>query len=112
MYSPRYYSPEGYAYQIAIYLREMLFGVCVCLVSGKYDDQLQWPCHHRQVTIQLLDQNPHIQQRMSKQISITTEPSPQDGKRNSKIQYKCVQITTNYSKGIAHFQYIFLQYSA
>ncbi|XP_064883257.1 meprin A subunit beta-like [Oncorhynchus nerka] len=82
VYSPRYYSPEGYAYQIAIYLREMLFGVYVRLVSGKYDDQLQWPCHHRQVTIQLLDQNPHTQQRMSKQISITTEPSLQDGKRN------------------------------
>ncbi|XP_071025317.1 meprin A subunit beta-like [Oncorhynchus clarkii lewisi] len=78
VYSPRYYSPEGYAYQIAIYLREMLFGVYVRLVSGTYDDQLQWPYHHRQVTIQLLDQNPHTQQRMSKQISITTEPSLQD----------------------------------
>ncbi|XP_031693962.1 meprin A subunit beta-like [Oncorhynchus kisutch] len=78
VYSPRYYSPEGYAYQIAIYLREMFFGVYVRLVSGKYDDQLQWPCHQRQVTIQLLDQNPHTQQRMSKQISITTEPSLQD----------------------------------
>uniref|UniRef100_A0A4W5PJ72 Metalloendopeptidase n=1 Tax=Hucho hucho TaxID=62062 RepID=A0A4W5PJ72_9TELE len=88
VYSPRYYSPEGYAYQIAIYLREMLFGVYVRLVSGKHDDQLQWPCPHRQVTIQLLDQNPHIQQRMSKQISITTEPSLQDGKRNLNIQYE------------------------
>nr|XP_023990644.1 meprin A subunit beta-like [Salvelinus alpinus] len=78
--TPRYYSPEGYAYQIAFYLREMLFGVYVRLVSGKYDDQLQWPCHHRQVTIQLLDQNLHI--------SITTEPSLQDGKRNSNIQYE------------------------
>ncbi|KAJ8005265.1 hypothetical protein DPEC_G00144840 [Dallia pectoralis] len=74
VYSPRYYSPSGYAYQILIYLRETMFGVYVRLVSGRFDDKLRWPCPDHQLTIQLLDQNPHIQQRMSKQISITTEP--------------------------------------
>ncbi|KAL0985043.1 hypothetical protein UPYG_G00152190 [Umbra pygmaea] len=74
VYSPRFYSPKGYAYQIVIYLRETMFGVYVRLVSGKFDDKLQWPCPDHQLTILLLDQNPHIQQRMSKQVSIATEP--------------------------------------
>ncbi|XP_019896390.2 meprin A subunit beta, partial [Esox lucius] len=78
LYSPRYYSPKGYAYQIVIYLRETVFGLYVRLVSGKFDDKLKWPCPYHQLTIQLLDQNPHIQERMSKQISITTEPLEPD----------------------------------
>ncbi|XP_030641223.1 meprin A subunit beta-like [Chanos chanos] len=73
IFSPRYYSPEGYSYQAAVtFYTENAF-VHVRLVSGAYDDQLQWPCSLRQITVLLLDQHPHIQQRMSRQKSITTD---------------------------------------
>ncbi|XP_017270794.1 meprin A subunit beta [Kryptolebias marmoratus] len=47
----------------------------VRLLSGDFDDQLEWPCLRRQMNFQLLDQNPNIQQQMSKQrnfISVET----------------------------------------
>ncbi|XP_046891548.1 meprin A subunit beta-like isoform X2 [Hypomesus transpacificus] len=72
--SPRFYSAEGYGIQLLIKLNSDYFGLYFHLVSGLYDDQLQWPCVWRQVTVQVLDQNPQIQQRMSKQISIATDP--------------------------------------
>ncbi|KAG9334617.1 hypothetical protein JZ751_007440 [Albula glossodonta] len=75
LYSPRYYSPDGYAYQMEAYLRPSYIDVFLRLVSGDNDDQLQWPCPWRQVTISMLDQNPDIQQRMSKQLSYTTDPN-------------------------------------
>uniref|UniRef100_UPI003AB03ED1 meprin A subunit beta-like n=1 Tax=Centroberyx gerrardi TaxID=166262 RepID=UPI003AB03ED1 len=73
--SPRMYSPEGYAFQVMIALRETFFGLYVRLVSGEYDARLEWPCPWRQVTVTMLDQNPHIQQQMSKQITVTTDPT-------------------------------------
>ncbi|XP_034553585.1 meprin A subunit beta-like [Notolabrus celidotus] len=73
--SPRVYSPEGYAYQMLIALRETFFGVYFRFVSGDYDSTLEWPCPWRQVTIIMLDQNPHIQQQMSKQFTMTTDPT-------------------------------------
>ncbi|XP_044215019.1 meprin A subunit beta-like [Thunnus albacares] len=75
LYSPRVYSPEGYAYQMVIALRETFFGVYFRLVSGDYDSTLEWPCPWRQLTFIMLDKNPHIQQQMSKQITLTTDPS-------------------------------------
>ncbi|KAM7383200.1 hypothetical protein PAMP_002871 [Pampus punctatissimus] len=74
MYSPRQYSRGGYAYRLAIILYETIFGVFVQLLSGKNDDNLEWPCPQRQVTFQMLDQNPNIKLQMSKQISITSDP--------------------------------------
>ncbi|XP_030641222.1 meprin A subunit beta-like [Chanos chanos] len=79
IFSPRYYSPEGYGYQVLVRLQQEYFSIYVRLVSGDYDDQLQWPCPWRQVTFLLLDQHPHIQQRMSHQRSITTDPTYIDG---------------------------------
>ncbi|XP_030641226.1 meprin A subunit beta-like [Chanos chanos] len=79
IFSPRYYSPEGYGYQVYVRLRQEYFSIYVRLVSGDYDDQLQWPCPWRQVTFLLLDQHPHIQKRMSHQRSITTDPTYIDG---------------------------------
>ncbi|XP_070767904.1 meprin A subunit beta-like, partial [Enoplosus armatus] len=73
--SPRVYSPEGYAYQMIIDLQETFFGAYLRLVSGDYDLELEWPCPWRQMTFVMLDQNPHIQQQMSKQITVTTDPS-------------------------------------
>ncbi|TKS82334.1 Meprin A subunit beta [Collichthys lucidus] len=73
IYSSRQYSRGGYAYRIGIVLYKSFFGPYVQLLSGKYDDQLEWPCVNRQVTFQMVDQNPNIQQQMSKQSSITTD---------------------------------------
>lgn len=75
LFSPRVYSTEGYAYQMVIALRETFFGVYFRLVSGDNDSTLEWPCPWRQVTFIMLDKNPHIQQQMSNQITLTTDPS-------------------------------------
>lgn len=75
IFSSRQYSRGGYAYRIGIILYKSYFGLFVQLLSGKYDDQLAWPCVNRQVTFQMVDQNSNIQQQMSKQRSITTDLS-------------------------------------
>ncbi|XP_042565068.1 meprin A subunit beta-like [Clupea harengus] len=74
LYSPRYYSIDGYGYQILLQLLNPYFGVYVRLVSGDYDDMLEWPLAWRQITAQMLDQNPQMQLRMSKERSLTTDP--------------------------------------
>ena len=73
-YSPLYYSSDGYRFQAALVNQNNYLFMYVRLVSGAYDDQLQWPCPWRQITVQILDQNPHIQKRMSFEQSITTDP--------------------------------------
>ncbi|XP_065688215.1 meprin A subunit beta [Patagioenas fasciata] len=79
IYSPPFYSSEGYAFQVSLYLNgstdnpftiEMYFH----LISGANDDHLQWPCPWQQATVILLDQHPDIRQRMSNQRSVTTDP--------------------------------------
>lgn len=75
LYSPRGYSAGGYSYQIVIALRKTYFGVYFRLVSDDSDSTLEWPCPWRQVTVIMLDKNPHIQKQMSKQISLSTDPS-------------------------------------
>ncbi|XP_047455696.1 meprin A subunit beta-like [Mugil cephalus] len=74
-YSGRQYSREGYAYRIATIFYGQFFGMYVQLVSGDYDDQLEWPCPYRQVTFKMLDQNPNIQLQMSSQFSLTSDPN-------------------------------------
>uniref|UniRef100_A0A8C5DZR3 Metalloendopeptidase n=1 Tax=Gouania willdenowi TaxID=441366 RepID=A0A8C5DZR3_GOUWI len=78
LYSPRQYSPDGYAYRVAVRLYRLHFGLFVQLVSGDNDDKLVWPCPYRQVTFKMLDQNPNIQLQMSKQRSITSDPEAVD----------------------------------
>ncbi|KAL3980478.1 zinc finger protein ZFPM2 [Sarotherodon galilaeus] len=80
IYSPRQYSSEGYAYRVALNLNQTYFGVFVQLVSGVYDDQLQWPCPQRQFTVQMVDQNPNIQLQMSRQMSLTSSGVPAWGR--------------------------------
>ncbi|XP_043117383.1 meprin A subunit beta-like [Puntigrus tetrazona] len=75
MYSPLYYSSDGYRFQAGLRLNQNYLSIYVRLVSGVFDDQLQWPCPWRQITFQMLDQNPHIQKRMSSEKSFTTDPS-------------------------------------
>uniref|UniRef100_A0A3Q2QTX5 Metalloendopeptidase n=1 Tax=Fundulus heteroclitus TaxID=8078 RepID=A0A3Q2QTX5_FUNHE len=72
MYSPRQYSREGYAYRVAVILYQTYFGMFLQLLSGEYDDQLEWPCLQKQITFQLLDQSSNMQLQMSKQMSFTT----------------------------------------
>ncbi|KAJ8289811.1 hypothetical protein GJAV_G00005590 [Gymnothorax javanicus] len=75
LHSPRYFSPSGYGYQIITYLTPSYTEVYVRLVSGQNDDRLQWPCPWHQITLAMLDQNPDIQERMSRQFSFTTNPT-------------------------------------
>ncbi|KAM9723725.1 uncharacterized protein ACNS7B_019030 [Menidia menidia] len=72
IYSPRQYSKEGYAYRLATILFQSYFGLYAQIVSGDNDDRLEWPCLQRQMTFQMLDQNPNIQLQMFKQKSFTT----------------------------------------
>ncbi|XP_035991189.1 meprin A subunit beta [Fundulus heteroclitus] len=67
IYSPRQYSKDGYAYRVAAILKKPYVGMYVQLLSGEFDDQLQWPCLQRQMIFQLLDQTPNQQLQMSKQ---------------------------------------------
>lgn len=72
VFSPKYYSDEGYRYQVVLKLNVDFFGVYVRLVSGANDYTLNWPCQWRQITFILLDQTSHIQKRMSQQRSLTS----------------------------------------
>ncbi|XP_042610500.1 meprin A subunit beta-like [Cyprinus carpio] len=74
VYSPLYYSSDGYRFQARLMVYQNYFYISVRPVSGTYDEQLQWPCPWRQITFQMLDQNPHIQKQMSLEQSLTTEP--------------------------------------
>ncbi|KAM4736561.1 meprin A subunit beta-like [Anableps anableps] len=69
IYSPRQYSKEGYAYRVVAVLFKTHVGMFVQLLSGKNDNQLKWPCLHREITFQLLDQTPNMQLQMSKRLS-------------------------------------------
>ncbi|XP_067284819.1 meprin A subunit beta-like [Pseudorasbora parva] len=73
--SPLYYSSDGYRFLARLSVVGNELSMFVHLVSGANDDQLQWPCPWRQITVQILDQNPHIQKRMSLEQSITTDPN-------------------------------------
>ncbi|KAG8440304.1 hypothetical protein GDO86_006169 [Hymenochirus boettgeri] len=79
IYSPRFYSPEGYGYGVSLYphgsqnsthkgYANIRFHMC----SGENDVVLEWPALNRQVTITVLDQDPDIKLRMSLSRSFTT----------------------------------------
>lgn len=74
-YSPRQYSSDGYSYRVGLWISPTYTGVFVQLLSGKYDDQLAWPCPQRQLTFQMVDQTPNIQLHMSKQLIFSTDPN-------------------------------------
>ncbi|XP_040289825.1 meprin A subunit beta-like [Bufo bufo] len=80
LYSPPYYSKDGYAYQISLIedpWSSFPFNMAtyLYLVSGTNDATLQWPCPWRQVTVEFIDQNPNAQERTSNMKSITTDPN-------------------------------------
>ncbi|XP_078242948.1 meprin A subunit alpha [Pogona vitticeps] len=79
MWSPRFYSPEGYSYGLTLYPRGLRSSTLTNytrinfhLASGANDDILEWPVLHRQVTITVLDQNHNVMRRMSSERSFTT----------------------------------------
>ncbi|XP_054980798.1 meprin A subunit beta [Sorex araneus] len=75
LYSPPFYSSNGYAYQISLKLNHATnAAIYFHLISGHNDDQLQWPCPWLQTTMTLLDQNPDIRRRMSNLRGVTTDP--------------------------------------
>ncbi|XP_048364500.1 meprin A subunit beta [Sphaerodactylus townsendi] len=77
IYSPPFYSMQGYAFQIALYMNSsssLNLGIYLHSVSGVNDNNLTWPCAWQQATMVLLDQHPDIRQRMSNQRSVTTDP--------------------------------------
>ncbi|XP_048117169.1 meprin A subunit beta-like [Alosa alosa] len=73
IYSPTYYTSDGYRYQMFLKLDNPIMSAFIRLVSGDFDNQLQWPLQWRQMTLLALDQTPDIRQRMSKQFSFTTD---------------------------------------
>lgn len=80
IFSPRYFTTEGYGFQINLYVNGTVhfpsyMAVYFHLTSGDKDDELQWPFSWKQVTISLMDQNPDIRRSMSNQRSITTNPN-------------------------------------
>ncbi|XP_055019439.1 meprin A subunit beta-like, partial [Boleophthalmus pectinirostris] len=73
IFSKTQYTEDGYAFRVATILYRSYFGLLIQLVEGKNDDKLQWPLLNRQVTFQMIDQNPNIQLQMSKQRSMTSD---------------------------------------
>ncbi|XP_052442205.1 meprin A subunit beta-like isoform X3 [Carassius gibelio] len=79
-YSPRFLSPDGYSFQIGLYINGLKdspdkMAIYLFLTSGPNDDKLQWPCPWRQASMELMDQNPDIQHRMNNIKMITTDPN-------------------------------------
>ncbi|XP_063779729.1 meprin A subunit beta-like isoform X2 [Pseudophryne corroboree] len=80
VFSPPFYSKDGYAYQIVLSKSTMQdssisIAAFLYLISGANDNTLQWPCPWRQATVEFLDKYPNAQQRTSSMKSITTDPS-------------------------------------
>lgn len=73
--TPRQYSSGGYAFSVGVLLYQSFFGVFVQLLSGDFDDQLEFPVPNRQVTFQMVDQTPNILNHMTRQRSITSDMS-------------------------------------
>ncbi|RXN38303.1 meprin A subunit beta-like protein [Labeo rohita] len=91
-YSPRYLSPDGYSFQIGLYINGVTdspnkMAVYFHLTSGPYDDKLQWPCPWRQASMELMDQNPDIQHRMNNIRMITTDPHKTSTDSKGNVEY-------------------------
>ncbi|KAJ8397659.1 hypothetical protein AAFF_G00436580 [Aldrovandia affinis] len=74
--SPRFYSPEGYAFGIQLLpnsYADGYIGAFFHLTSGENDELLHWPAGNRQVTITVMDQDPDIRMRQSFSFSFTTD---------------------------------------
>uniref|UniRef100_A0A665VWV6 Metalloendopeptidase n=1 Tax=Echeneis naucrates TaxID=173247 RepID=A0A665VWV6_ECHNA len=80
IFSPPFTSKEGYTFQMELYPNGKAsyagqLSAYAHLVARKEDSGQKWPCPWKQITMMLMDQNPHIQKRMSNQRSVTTDPN-------------------------------------
>ncbi|CAL1579563.1 unnamed protein product [Knipowitschia caucasica] len=80
IFSPPFTSKEGYSFQMKLYPNGKAgnpgeLSAYANLVSRPGDTGQKWPCPWKQMTMMLMDQNPHIQKRMSNQRSVTTDPN-------------------------------------
>ncbi|XP_070705687.1 meprin A, alpha (PABA peptide hydrolase), tandem duplicate 1 [Pempheris klunzingeri] len=86
--SPRFYSPEGYAYGVRVFPLSSYYdysgnytGLYFYLASGDNDVLMQWPAVNRQATLVVMDQDSDIKLRMSTARSVTTDlKKTSDGK--------------------------------
>lgn len=87
-YSPRFHTFEGYSFQVVLIFEsdEVIAGFR--LVSGNYDYYLEWPCPHRQITLQLVAQTGSILQRVSQSFSTTISPTDMSYTGESWHSYK------------------------
>ncbi|XP_026110581.1 meprin A subunit beta-like isoform X1 [Carassius auratus] len=91
-YSPRFLSPDGYSFQIGLYINGLKdspdkMAIYLHLTSGPNDDNLQWPCPWRQASMELMDQNPDIQHRMNNIRMITTDPTKTSTDTMGNVEY-------------------------
>lgn len=80
IFSPPFTSKEGYTFQMQLYPSGEWdypgqLSAYAHLVARHGDTGQVWPCPWKQMTMMLMDQNPHIQKRMSNQRSVTTDPN-------------------------------------
>lgn len=111
LYSPRFYSPEGYGYGVRVVPLSSYTdytgnytGLYFHLASGENDAVLQWPAINRQATLVVMDQDPDIKLRMSTARSLTTdmrsECCPREEKQMHHAQHKHLYDSNNWSKFI------------
>lgn len=80
IYSPPFTSKEGYSFQMQLFPNGVEsnpgeIAVYANLVALEGETGQIWPCPWKQMTMMLMDQNPHIQKRMNNQRSVTTDPN-------------------------------------
>lgn len=122
LYSPHFYSPEGYAYGVQVVPLSTYTdytgnytGLYFHLASGENDAVLQWPAINRQATLVVMDQDPDIKLRMSTARSLTTDmrseflPS-ENKKKNRHITRNangCTIVATTWPPIKIHLIYLF-----
>uniref|UniRef100_A0A8C4N4Q0 Metalloendopeptidase n=1 Tax=Eptatretus burgeri TaxID=7764 RepID=A0A8C4N4Q0_EPTBU len=114
IYSPRFNSTDGYSFQLKMYpngrqQNNKSIGLFVHLTSGDQDDELQWPCPWKQITMFAMDQNSDVRLRMSHSYSITTDPKLQ-WDRPDKIGYQVDDHGSTYFRGPGYGYNTFLSH--
>ncbi|KAM4567460.1 meprin A subunit beta-like [Fundulus diaphanus] len=107
IYSPRQYSKEGYSYRIGTILDKESVAIFVQLLSGENYGQVEWPCLQKQMTFQVLDQNPSMQKQMSKQGSFVSHQRHMTSGLNwwdNPFKYGSVVLSENGESLYGHFR--------
>ncbi|XP_074166828.1 meprin A subunit alpha [Sminthopsis crassicaudata] len=79
VFSPRFYSSEGYGYGVTLYPHGRIgtslsgyVGLAFQLYSGENDAILEWPVENRQAIMTIVDNDPDPKKRMSSSMVFTT----------------------------------------